>query len=148
VTWRRAQGQRPAEQRLRRGDPARRPLPTGDEENCSLGQVLGRGLGIVSAKFGTLAPHLNIGYVFRDANQSNSSVIATVGFDNAVAGWATMAFDLLSEWQLVTVSSRSRPGAVPGAVPAHGHSDEHPGSEGRFLERVGGIQVSDAAGDF
>lgn len=76
-------------------------FPTGDEQNLlGSGKFSGRGLGIVSAKFGTLAPHLNIGYVFRDAKQSSNSVIATVGFDNAVAGWATMAFDLLSEWQL------------------------------------------------
>jgi len=76
-------------------------FPTGDDQNLlGSGKFSGRGLGIVSAKFGTLAPHLNIGYVFRDASQSNSSVIATAGFDNAVAGWATMAFDLISEWQL------------------------------------------------
>ncbi len=87
-------------------------FPTGNEENLlGSGKFSGRGLGIVSAKFGSLAPHLNIGYVFRDAKQSNSSVIATLGFDNAVAGWATMAFDLLSEWQLG--DSRLR---IPGPV--------------------------------
>jgi hypothetical protein len=76
-------------------------FPTGDEQNLlGSGKFSGRGLGVVSARFGTLAPHLNVGYVFRDAKQSNNSVIATAGFDNAVAGWATMAFDLLSEWQL------------------------------------------------
>ena len=76
-------------------------LPTGDEQNLlGSGKFSGRGLGIVSAKFGTLAPHLNLGYVFRDAKLSTNSVVATVGFDNAVSGWATMAFDLISEWQL------------------------------------------------
>ena len=87
-------------------------FPTGNEENLlGSGKFSGRGLGIVSAKFGSLAPHLNIGYVFRDAKQSNSSVIATLGFDNAVAGWATMAFDLLSEWQLGDSKLR-----IPGPV--------------------------------
>ena len=76
-------------------------FPTGDEQNLlGSGKFSGRGLAIVSARFGTLAPHLNFGYVFRDAKLSNNSVVATAGFDNAVSGWATMAFDLLSEWQL------------------------------------------------
>jgi len=74
---------------------------TGDDQNLlGSGGFSGRGLGIVSARFGTLAPHLNLGYVFRDAKQSTNSVVATLGFDNAVATWATMAFDLLSEWQM------------------------------------------------
>jgi len=74
---------------------------TGDDQNLlGSGGFSGRGLGIVSARFGTLAPHLNLGYVFRDAKQATNSIVATLGFDNAVATWATMAFDLLSEWQL------------------------------------------------
>jgi hypothetical protein len=92
-------------------------FPTGDEQNLlGSGKFSGRGLGIVSAKFGTLAPHLNIGYVFRDARQSNSSVVATAGFDNAVAGWATMAFDLISEWQLGD-SKLKIPGPVQYQLP-------------------------------
>ena len=92
-------------------------FPTGDDQNLlGSGKFSGRGLGIVSAKFGTLAPHLNIGYVFRDAKQSNSSVVATLGFDNAVAGWATMAFDLLSEWQLGD-SKLTIPGPVQYQAP-------------------------------
>jgi hypothetical protein len=74
---------------------------TGDEQNLlGAGGFSGRGVGIISAKLGSLAPHLNIGYVFRDAKQATNSIIATAGFDNAVATWATLAFDLLSEWQL------------------------------------------------
>ena len=92
-------------------------FPTGNEQNLlGSGKFSGRGLGIVSAKFGTLAPHLNIGYVFRDAQQSNNSVIATAGLDNAVAGWATMAFDLLSEWQLGD-SKLKIPGPVQYLMP-------------------------------
>jgi hypothetical protein len=74
---------------------------TGDEQNLlGSGGFSGRGLAIVSARLGTLAPHLNLGYVFRDAKQSTNAVVATAGFDNAVASWATLAFDLLAEWQL------------------------------------------------
>ena len=76
-------------------------FPTGNDDNLlGSGKFSGRGLGILSARFGTLAPHLNFGYVFRDAKQANNAIVATAGFDNAVASWATMAFDLLSEWQL------------------------------------------------
>ena len=76
-------------------------FPTGDAETLlGSGKFSGRGLAIVSARFGTLAPHLNLGYVFRGTKQSTNSVVATLGFDNAVASWATMAFDLLSEWQV------------------------------------------------
>jgi len=76
-------------------------FPTGNDDNLlGSGKFSGRGLGILSARVGTLAPHLNFGYVFRDAKQANNSIVATAGFDNAVASWATMAFDLLSEWQL------------------------------------------------
>jgi hypothetical protein len=63
---------------------------TGDEQNLlGSGGFSGRGLAIVSARLGTLAPHLNLGYVFRDAKQSTNAVVATAGFDNAVASWAT-----------------------------------------------------------
>ena len=87
-------------------------LPTGDEENLlGAGKFSGRGLGIVSARLGTLAPHLNFGYVFRDAKLASNSIVATAGFDNAVSTRATMAFDLLSEWQLGESKLR-----VPGIV--------------------------------
>jgi hypothetical protein len=92
-------------------------FPTGDEQNLlGSGKFSGRGLAIVSAKFGTLAPHLNLGYVFRGAKQETNSVLATLGFDNAVAGWATMAFDLLSEWQ-VGPSKLQIPGPVQYQAP-------------------------------
>jgi hypothetical protein len=87
-------------------------FPTGNEGNLlGSGGFSGRGLGIVSAKFGTVTPHLNLGYVFRDAKQSNSSIVATGGFDNALAQWATMAFELISEWQLGASKLR-----IPGPV--------------------------------
>jgi hypothetical protein len=90
---------------------------TGDQKNLlGSGGFSGRGLGIFSAKFGTLAPHFNFGYVFRDAKQSNNSIVATAGFDNAVSGWTTMAFDLISEWQL-GASKLTVPGPVQYQAP-------------------------------
>jgi hypothetical protein len=92
-------------------------FPTGNEQNLlGSGKFSGRGLGIFSAKFGTLAPHFNIGYVFRDAKLSNNSLIATAGFDNAVSGGTTLAFDLLSEWQL-GASKLPIPGPVQYQAP-------------------------------
>ena len=90
---------------------------TGDDQNLlGSGGFSGRGLGILSARFGTLAPHLNLGYVFRDAKQASNAIVATAGFDNALASWATMAFDLLSEWQLGDSKLRI-PGPVNYQVP-------------------------------
>lgn len=75
-------------------------FPTGDEENLlGAGKFSGRGMGIVSMKFGNFSPHANIGFVLRDATTENNGVLATVGFDHLIGSWATMAFDLLSEWQ-------------------------------------------------
>ena len=92
-------------------------FPTGNEGNLlGSGGFSGRGLGIVSAKFGTMTPHLNLGYVFRDAKQSNNSVVATGGFDNSIAPWATMAFELISEWQL-GASKLKIPGPVQYQAP-------------------------------
>ncbi len=92
-------------------------FPTGDKNNfLGAGAFSGRGLGIVSAKFGTIAPHLNLGYAFRDAAQANNSIVATGGFDNSLAPWATMAFDLLSEWQ-VGASKLKVPGPVEYQAP-------------------------------
>jgi hypothetical protein len=90
---------------------------TGDEENLlGSGGFSGRGLAIISGRVGTLAPHLNLGYVFRDAEHATNSIVATAGFDDAVASWATLAFDLLSEWQLGESKLRI-PGPVSYQVP-------------------------------
>jgi hypothetical protein len=87
-------------------------FPTGDEANLlGAGRFAGRGLGVVSLRLGTFAPHANLGYVFRDAELENNSVLATLGFDNLVGSWATFAVDLLSEWQLGDSKLR-----LPGSI--------------------------------
>lgn len=76
-------------------------FPTGDEANLlGAGRFSGRGLGIVSVRIGGFSPHANVGYVIRDADLENNGVIANFGFDQLIGPWATLAFDLLSEWQL------------------------------------------------
>lgn len=92
-------------------------FPTGDETNLlGSGRFSGRGLGIVSLRFGNFAPHANVGYVFRDADLENNSVLANVGFDQLLASWATMAVDVISEWQ-IGESKLQLPGAIVFSEP-------------------------------
>jgi hypothetical protein len=76
-------------------------FPTGDTTNfLGSGAFSGRGLGIISARFGNFNPHLNLGYTVRDASQRNNSVDAVLGFDDLLSQWATIAVDVLGSWQL------------------------------------------------
>lgn len=87
-------------------------FPTGDEANLlGAGKFSGRGLGIVSVRIGGFSPHANIGYIIRDANLENNGVLTTFGFDQLIGPWATLAFDVLSEWQLGAPKL-----AIPGAI--------------------------------
>src|SRR5204863_3736090 len=73
-------------------------FPTGDADNLlGAGAFAGRGVGIVSATWGNTTPHLNLGYAFRDGDLQNNSVLATLGFDQLLAPFATLAFDVLSD---------------------------------------------------
>ncbi|MFQ5702936.1 MAG: hypothetical protein ACE5HT_02830 [Gemmatimonadales bacterium] len=85
---------------------------TGDEEDLlGAGDASGRALAVVSAQFGAFAPHLNAGYVVRAANEQNDAALATIGFDNLMTSWATLAFDVLTEWQ-IGADKNSLPGPI------------------------------------
>jgi hypothetical protein len=58
-----------------------------------------RGLGVVSAQFGEFSPHANVGYEHHTGGALNDAVLATVGFEQAMAPWATLAVDVISELQ-------------------------------------------------
>lgn len=76
-------------------------LPTGDEENFTgSGDLSARLLGILSNRYGNFSPHLNAGYALRTGDAQTDAVLATVGFDQLLAPWATLAADLISEWQV------------------------------------------------
>lgn len=76
-------------------------FPTGDPENfLGSGAFSGRALGIVSVQIGGFSPHANIGYVLRDADLETNGILATVGFDHLIGSWATLAFDILAEYQI------------------------------------------------
>lgn len=76
-------------------------FPTGSQEDLlGSGSLALRGLGIVSARWGSFSPHLNAGYLFWAEDWLNDALVATVGFDQLVTPWATLAFDLLSQWKV------------------------------------------------
>jgi hypothetical protein len=65
------------------------------EDFLGSGHTAVRGLGIVSAQFGAFSPHANVGYMYRSGDLQNDAVLATVGFDHMLAGWASLAVDLI-----------------------------------------------------
>ncbi|NNG16697.1 MAG: hypothetical protein HKM89_09465 [Gemmatimonadales bacterium] len=76
---------------------------TGSEEDfLGSGDFALRGVGILSAQFGAFSPHANLGYLYRAGSLTNDAVLATVGFDQLMAPWATLAVDLVSELQVGT----------------------------------------------
>jgi hypothetical protein len=76
-------------------------FPTGSESDLlGSGSFAARGLAIVSARFGSFAPHANLGYLYRGGAFQNDAVLATAGFDQLMAPWATLAADLVSELQV------------------------------------------------
>jgi hypothetical protein len=78
--------------------------PTGDERDfIGAPDWAVRGYGVVSMQFGSFSPHLNAGYVWRGkspAGVADDAALATLGFDQAFASWATLSADVVSELQL------------------------------------------------
>ena len=92
-------------------------LPTGREEDLlGTGSASIRAQGIVGAQFGNFSPHLNGGYAARTDTLQNDAILATIGFDALVAPWATVAADLISEWQL-GANKITLPGPLNYVVP-------------------------------
>src|SRR5712692_6589379 len=92
-------------------------FPTGSADDLlGSGHVAARGLGVLSARFGPFSPHANIGGLWRSGALQNNAVLATVGFDHLMAPWATLAVDLVSEFQ-VGESKLRLPGPVTYDAP-------------------------------
>jgi hypothetical protein len=90
---------------------------TGSQEDfLGAGHFSIRGIGIVSAQFGRFSPHANVGYVYRDSDILTDAILATVGFDQMLTDWATLALDLISELQVGT-SKLTLPGTHRFDVP-------------------------------
>ena len=74
-------------------------LPTGsDEDFTGSGHGALRAQFLASARFGDFSPHLNVGYALRGGR--NDALLGTIGFDQPISDWATMAVDVLAEWQV------------------------------------------------
>ena len=87
-------------------------LPTGNADDLlGSGHLAFRANAVVSAQFGAFAPHANFGMLAWSGDERNDALLATVGFDQPMSPWATLAIDLLSEWQLG--ASRAK---LPGPV--------------------------------
>lgn len=76
-------------------------LATGDEENLlGAGATSARAVGVAAAQYGSFSVHANAGYLVRTGELQNDAVLATVGFDNLMAPWATFALSMISEWSV------------------------------------------------
>jgi hypothetical protein len=76
-------------------------LPTGDEADfLGSGETSIRALGVVSGRRGDFHPHLNAGVQLRGGEGYTNAALLTVGFDHLITPTATLAVDLLTNWQL------------------------------------------------
>ncbi len=78
-------------------------FPTGNEEELlGLGEFTARGLAILSAEVGPFAPHVNMGYRYRDRPDSlqNHAILANVGFDQLLTPGVTLAVGVISELEI------------------------------------------------
>ncbi len=76
-------------------------FPTGSENDLlGSGGFAARGMAIVSSRFGDFSPHGNVGFLYRHSAIQNDAVLATAGFDQILAPWATLALDFVSELQV------------------------------------------------
>ena len=92
-------------------------FPTGDKDNfLGSGQTNVRGLMVMSGQYGAIAPHANVGYLYRGGGTQNNAFLATVGFDQMVSSWATTALEVISEQQ-VGENKLQLPGPVQYDVP-------------------------------
>lgn len=142
---------------LHRGDPVAVALladtrfPTGsDDDLLGSGAFAERGLGIVSARFGNFSPHANVGYVHRGGEFETDAVLGTLGFDHLLAPWATLAVDVISEFQVgdsplqlpapVVMQAPFRRTITPSTIPDR-RDDLVNGSIGVKLTAVAGLTV-------
>ncbi|MEO8139939.1 MAG: hypothetical protein ABI742_09840 [Gemmatimonadota bacterium] len=92
-------------------------FPTGNENDLlGAGFTSVRALGIASAQFGDFAPHLNVGYLARSTATVNDAFLATVGFDQLMAPWATFGGELITSWQ-VGARKETLPGDIVYSFP-------------------------------
>lgn len=76
-------------------------FPTGDEEDMlGSGSTSVRAMGVFAMMFGGLEARFNGGYIVRTGDLQNDGISASLGFDNLLTPWMTLAVDVLGEWQV------------------------------------------------
>ncbi|MEZ4457111.1 MAG: hypothetical protein R2882_11265 [Gemmatimonadales bacterium] len=76
-------------------------LATGNEEDfLGSGATTVSVVAVGSLRRGAFSPHFNAGFIKRGGEFQNNGILATVGFDHLMGRRATMAVDLITEWQL------------------------------------------------
>jgi hypothetical protein len=124
---------------------------TGSEDDLlGSGTFAVRGLAIFSAQAGNFSPHVNVGYLYRRSDIQNDALLATAGFDQVVAPWATLAIDVVSELQVgqgglrvpdpVVIESPFRRVIRPALIP-NTRDDIVNGSIGAKLTAAPGLTV-------
>ena len=92
-------------------------FPTGSAEDLlGSGHFSARALGVLSAQLGPFSPHANVGVLLRNTDSLNNAVLVTVGFDHVMAPWATIAADVVTQFQ-VGENKITVPGTVTYDVP-------------------------------
>jgi len=92
-------------------------LPTGnDDDLLGTGVLSLRANAVASAQLGPFAPHLNVGYLLWTGSQRSDALLVTAGFDQPMSAWATIALDVLSEWEL-GASKLRLPGPIQFQLP-------------------------------
>lgn len=76
-------------------------LPTGDDENFhGAGSASFRLMGVGSGQFGDFSPHLNLGFVTRGGWNQTNSLLVVAGFDHILSEVATLAVEILGDFQV------------------------------------------------
>jgi hypothetical protein len=126
-------------------------FPTGSESDLlGSGAWAARGLAILSARFGNFSPHANFGYLYRGGEFETDAVLGTLGFDQLMAPWATLAIDLISQFQVgesplqvpppVQIESPYHRTIIPTVIP-DSRDDIVDGSIGVKLTAAQGLNV-------
>jgi hypothetical protein len=87
-----------------------------DDDLLGAGRFSARGLAIISTSAGNFSAHGNTGFVYRAGGRLNDGVLGTVGFDDLISRYVTVAADLVTELQ-VGRSKLTLPGPVQYDAP-------------------------------
>lgn len=87
-------------------------LPSGNEEEFhGSGSLSASARVVASARRGDFSPHANLGFAMRGGKNENNAMLLTLGFDHSLNRAATVAVDLLSEFQM-----RGDAGTLPQSI--------------------------------